>query len=93
MDKLHDEIARVAYSLYEKRGKAEGLHVSDWLEAERIVMALSGPRMEAPREGVRPATGRTAAGKPEEGRAAPEGKTAIKKKTAVKPATATQKPT
>ena len=39
MDKLYDEIARLAYELYEKRGKGEGFHLSDWLEAECIVMA------------------------------------------------------
>jgi hypothetical protein len=34
---LHDEIARVAYELYEKRGRAHGLDLKDWLEAEKIV--------------------------------------------------------
>jgi len=41
MDKkkdIYDEIARVAYELYEKRGKAHGYELEDWLEAERIVM-------------------------------------------------------
>lgn len=40
MDKkkdINDEIARVAYELYEKRG-AHGHELEDWLEAERIVM-------------------------------------------------------
>jgi hypothetical protein len=35
---IHDEIARVAYKLYEKRGKAHGHELEDWLEAEKIVM-------------------------------------------------------
>jgi hypothetical protein len=41
MEKKHlqDEIARVAYSLYEKRGRLDGYQHHDWLEAERIVMA------------------------------------------------------
>jgi hypothetical protein len=41
MDKkkdMHDEISRVAYELFEKRGKAQGKELEDWLEAERIVM-------------------------------------------------------
>jgi hypothetical protein len=32
-----DEIARVAYSLYENRGCTPGNDFTDWLEAERIV--------------------------------------------------------
>ena len=31
------DIARVAYSLYEQRGREDGRDVEDWLEAERIV--------------------------------------------------------
>ena len=41
MDKkkgIHDEIARVAHELYEKRARAHGHELEDWLEAERIVM-------------------------------------------------------
>jgi len=41
MDKkkgIYDEIARVAYELFEKRGRAHGYEIEDWLEAERIVM-------------------------------------------------------
>ena len=41
MDKkkgIYDEIARVAYELYEKRGKTHGYEIEDWLEAERIVL-------------------------------------------------------
>ncbi len=37
MDKLHEEIAKVAYELFEKRGRSEGRHLDDWLEAEKIV--------------------------------------------------------
>ncbi len=36
---LHDAIARVAYSLYEKRGRIHGCQEEDWVEAEKIVMA------------------------------------------------------
>jgi len=35
---IHDEIARVAYELYEKGGRAYGNELKDWLEAEKIVM-------------------------------------------------------
>lgn len=35
---LHDEIARVAYELYKKRGMAHGHDLKDWLEAEKIAM-------------------------------------------------------
>ena len=31
----HDEIARLAYSLYESRGRQEGHQMEDWLRAEQ----------------------------------------------------------
>jgi hypothetical protein len=34
---LHEEIATVAFDLYEKGGRVDGRHVENWLEAERIV--------------------------------------------------------
>lgn len=37
--KLYDEIARIAYELYEKSGRLGGRELDNWLEAERIVMA------------------------------------------------------
>jgi hypothetical protein len=33
----YEEVAKVAYELYQKRGGAHGFHVDDWLEAEKIV--------------------------------------------------------
>lgn len=36
--KMCDEIARVAYDLFEQRGRIHGYAQEDWLEAERIVM-------------------------------------------------------
>jgi hypothetical protein len=36
---LYKEISKVAYELYENRGKAEGRELDDWLEAERILRA------------------------------------------------------
>lgn len=35
---LHDEISKVAYDLYEKRGRVHGYELQDWLEAEKIIM-------------------------------------------------------
>lgn len=35
---IHDEIEGVAYELYEKRGRAHGHDLDDWLEAEKMVM-------------------------------------------------------
>ena len=40
-----DEIARVAYGLYENRGCAPGNDFTDWLEAERIVKQKYAARM------------------------------------------------
>ena len=35
---MNDEIALVAYGLYEKRGQTHGNDFTDWVEAEVIVM-------------------------------------------------------
>ncbi len=34
----YDDTVRIAYDLYEKRGRVHGYDVEDWLEAERIVL-------------------------------------------------------
>lgn len=39
----HDEIAKVAYELYEKSGKI-GRDLENWLEAEKTVMARYGKK-------------------------------------------------
>lgn len=36
---LHDEIAKVAYELYEKSGRISGRDVENWIEAEKVVKA------------------------------------------------------
>ena len=36
---MRDEIAKVAYDLYEKSGRAAGRDTQNWLEAEKIVRA------------------------------------------------------
>jgi hypothetical protein len=38
-DPLYNEIARVAYDLFEKKGRRHGHHLNDWFEAEKIVKA------------------------------------------------------
>lgn len=35
---LNEEIAKVAYDLYKKRGMGDGYDFDDWLKAERIVL-------------------------------------------------------
>ena len=39
---LHDEIAQVAYELWEKRGKEHGKDGEDWYQAEAIVRVRYG---------------------------------------------------
>ena len=34
----NDEIAQLAFSLYESRGRQDGHHVEDWLRAEQELM-------------------------------------------------------
>jgi hypothetical protein len=36
---LYEEIAKVAYELYEKSGYIDGRDLDNWLEAEGVVMA------------------------------------------------------
>lgn len=46
---LHDEIAKVAYELYLRRGCVHGHDLDDWLEAERIVLSRhAGQEIEEP---------------------------------------------
>jgi hypothetical protein len=35
---INDQVAKVAYSIYEKNGKVDGSDLDNWLEAERIVL-------------------------------------------------------
>lgn len=52
---LHDEIARVAYDLYEKGGRTDGRDSENWLEAEKIVLARNAERAKS-NEGKRAET-------------------------------------
>ncbi len=48
---MHDEIAGVAYELYETRCCTEGHALDDWLEAEEIVLSRhAGQELEEPEE-------------------------------------------
>jgi hypothetical protein len=47
---LHEQIARRAYAIYEKRGCAHGRDVEDWLESERLVVEQFGPRRSIGKE-------------------------------------------
>jgi len=42
---LHDEIAKVAYTLFENSGRLYGYDLENWLEAEKIVMEMHAKEM------------------------------------------------
>lgn len=87
MDKLNEEIARVAYDLYEKRGRVEGSHFDDWVEAEKIVLAMRAERT------AKPAAKKRAARTPKEKDVTGAGKAAQKKRTTARKTTASKKTT
>jgi hypothetical protein len=37
LDAFYDEVSKVAYDLFEKRGKVHGHDMADWLKSEIIV--------------------------------------------------------
>ena len=48
---FHDEIAKVAFELYERSSQVEGSDLDNWLEAERIVLARHASKeIEQPEE-------------------------------------------
>jgi hypothetical protein len=51
---VNDEIARVAYGIYENRGCTPGNDFTDWLEAERIVKQKHAARMTSDVKPVKP---------------------------------------
>ncbi len=85
MDKasLRDEIARVAYSLYERRGRSGGNAERDWLEAEKIVMARYRESGKKEVSSPEPRGKKMTAQKQGEEKA-PAKKAALKKKPAVR---------
>jgi hypothetical protein len=47
---LHDRIAKVAYDLFEKKGRRHGCQEEDWREAEKFVRAEIEREMAAKKE-------------------------------------------
>jgi hypothetical protein len=60
---LYDEIVRVAYDFYEKRGRVHGYHLEDWLEAERIVLKRHAKEIEQEADTIGSTKGKKASGK------------------------------
>ena len=60
---LYDEIMRVAYDLYEKRGRAHGHDLVDWLEAERIVLERHAKEIEKEADTIGSTKGKKASAK------------------------------
>jgi len=54
---LHDEIAKVAYTLFENSGRLYGCELENWLEAEKIVMERNTKEMAS--EAKKPSKDRT----------------------------------
>ena len=44
---MHDEIAKVAYELYEKSGRVAGKETENWLGAEKTVLARNAERAKS----------------------------------------------
>jgi len=76
--KLQDEIARIAYGLYERRGRIGGCAEEDWIEAEKIVMARYAKAKEVEEDAPR-AVRNKAAGAPKGETAKPAVKSAASK--------------
>jgi hypothetical protein len=51
---MRDEIARVAYGLFEKRGYTPGNDFLDWIEAEKIVIKKYSKEMTGTVKPVKP---------------------------------------
>ncbi len=79
--KMQDEIARVAYELFEKRGGVHGCDFDDWVEAEKIVRArrAAGRSGKAAAEGAKRPTAAAKKAAPSRSSSAPSKKPARKK--------------
>ena len=53
--KVYDEVAQVAYELFEKRGRIHGYSHADWLEAERIVLERHAKEIDEEADSIRAA--------------------------------------
>lgn len=51
---LHDEIARIAYTLYENSGRISGRDFDNWLDAERIALIRNASQDIEEPEGEEP---------------------------------------
>lgn len=87
MNKLQEEIARVAYELFEKRGWVHGHEMQDWLKAEKIVMARHAKTKEDEGKAVKAVKRKTAAKKPKGDEAKPLKSPSKRKSTAKKTTT------
>lgn len=54
--KFYDEVAKVAYGLYEKRGRGHGRDMEDWFEAEMIMKKRYEKGIGQTAVAVKPAT-------------------------------------
>ena len=52
-EKFLEEIAKVAYEMFEKRGRNDGHAMDDWLEAERIVLNRHASEISREAEAIR----------------------------------------
>lgn len=84
---FNEEVARVAYELYEKRGKGHGCHVDDWLEAEKIVMARHAKKGEGEVKPAKVGRVKTAARILKEEKTKPAAKATSRKKAPAKKTT------
>ena len=91
MNRWHDEICRVAYELYEKRGREDGLHLDDWAEAEKIVMARHAKETEEAAKSVKKVRRKATAGAARGTESADDGKAAPKKKATARKTGTTRK--
>jgi len=62
---IHDEIAKVAYELFEKSGKMYGYELENWLAAEKIVMERQASEIEQNANFIGPTKEKKASGKAE----------------------------
>jgi hypothetical protein len=75
--RLQEEIAKVAYGLFERRGRIPGYEVQDWLDAERIVMSrreAADLKGEAPKASAKKTAGAPKGEKAPVKPAAPKGR-------------------
>ena len=59
---LHEEIAKVAYELFERDGREHGKDSEHWLEAEKIVTMRHAARRPSQKDGPKTSTASNAVG-------------------------------